>query len=95
MIFIPDRATLIERDRVEYIQEMYINALESYIKIRRPSTKNYFAKMLMKLTELRTLSVHYEKVLANMKVERGPLPPLLAEYFDNAESEGANETSSS
>ena len=67
---------------MESIQTEYVLVLQNYVKARRGPSSNHFAKLIMKLTELRTLSVHYDKVLVNMKVERGPLPPLLGEFFD-------------
>jgi len=77
-----ERPGLVSRKKVEDIQTEYVTVLQNYVRARRGPNSNHFAKLLMKLTELRTLSVHYEKVLMNMKVERGPLPPLLGEFFD-------------
>ncbi len=67
--------------RIEEIQEMYARVLETYDKARRgPGT--HFAKLLMSLVELRTLSTQYADVLFRLKVEKVSLPPLLCEYFD-------------
>ena len=68
--------------KLERVQEMYIDALMAYEKLRRPRNSNFLAKLLMKLTELRQLSVEYADVLFSLKVEKGSLPPLLSEYFD-------------
>ena len=67
--------------KVEEIQEMYARVLEAYDRARRGSG-THFAKLLMTLVELRTLSCEYSDVLFKMKVEKGSLPPLLCEYFD-------------
>ncbi|ELT98532.1 hypothetical protein CAPTEDRAFT_125155 [Capitella teleta] len=67
---------------VEQVQELYVIALLSYVKYRRSPDSQFFAKLLMKLTELRTLSVEHGDVLLALKVEKGSLPPLLMEYFD-------------
>nr|AWH55629.1 ecdysone receptor [Platynereis dumerilii] len=77
-----ERPGLISVKQVESIQTNYVTVLQNYVRVRRGPNSNHFAKVLMKLTELRTLSVHYDKVLVNMKVERGQLPPLLQEFFD-------------
>ncbi len=75
------RPGLKDMSKVNEIQEMYARVLESYDMARRgPGT--YFAKLLMTLVELRTLSCEYSDVLFKMKIERGSLPPLLCEYFD-------------
>ena len=67
---------------VEHVQDLYVLALMAYIKYRRSPSSNFLAKLLMKLTELRTLSVEHADVLFALKVEKGSLPPLLMEYFD-------------
>ena len=67
---------------VEQVQEMYVLALMAYVQYRRAPKSNFLAKLLMKLTELRTLSVEHSDVLFALKVEKGSLPPLLMEYFD-------------
>lgn len=77
-----ERPCLIERKQVEDIQFRYVAVLQNYVRVRRGTLSNHFAKLLMKLTELRTLSAQYETVLMNIQVQRGPLPPLLKEFFD-------------
>ncbi len=75
------RPGVTEVRKVEELQEMYARTLQMYDLGRRgPGT--FFAKLLMTLVELRTLSSQYADVLFNLKVERGSLPPLLCEYFD-------------
>lgn len=66
------------------MQENFVNALLEYEKYRRPQGP-YVARLLMKLTQLRQLSIEHSDVLSSLKVERGSLPPLLSEYFDVAE----------
>ena len=77
-----ERPGLLDPHKVESVQEVYINALSAYLKYRRPRGSNFFAKLLMKLVDLRTLSVEHADVLFALKVEKGSLPPLLSEYFD-------------
>ena len=73
---------MVNPHKVEKAQEVYIQALLAYIQYRRPKGTNFFAKLLMKLVDLRTLSVEHADVLFALKVEKGSLPPLLSEYFD-------------
>jgi ecdysone receptor len=76
------RPGLVDPRAVERLQEVYAEVLIAYIKRRRAMTKNYLARLLMKLVILRTLSSEHCQVLYNLKVEKGNLPPLLTEYFD-------------
>jgi len=50
-----DRPGLIESKAVEEIQEVYTSALQSYLDLRRPKQKTIFARLIMKLTDLRSL----------------------------------------
>ena len=77
-----ERPCLDDAARVEVAQERYVACLREYEIHRRPRGSNFLAKLLMKLTELRTLSVEHADVLFSLKVEKGSLPPLLSEYFD-------------
>ena len=84
-IFFLERPGLIDPKHVESIQEIYVRALQAYDAIRRPGKSQFFAKMLMKLVELRSLSAEHADVMFSLKIEKGSLPPLLCEYFDVAE----------
>ena len=67
---------------MERIQEKYVEVLNKYCHSKRKKGSNGFAKVLMKLTDLRSLSEEHSQVLLALKVEKGNLPPLLEEYFD-------------
>jgi ecdysone receptor len=77
-----ERPGLKEPGRVEEFQSTFVESLQAYDAVRRQKCGPFFAKLLMKLTELRTLSSEYTDVLFNLKIERGSLPPLLSEFFD-------------
>lgn len=77
-----ERPSLGDPAKVEVAQEMYVACLREYELHRRPKGSNFLAKLLMKLTELRTLSIEHSDMLFSLKVEKGSLPPLLSEYFD-------------
>ena len=81
-MYVSEREGMVGPAKLERVQEIYIDAMMAYEKLRRPRNSNFFAKLLMKLTELRQLSVEYADVLFSLKVEKGSLPPLLSEYFD-------------
>lgn len=52
-----DRSGLEDPERIEQMQEPILQALKHYIRSRRPAQPHIFAKLLMKLTDLRSLSV--------------------------------------
>ncbi|XP_051579592.1 oxysterols receptor LXR-alpha-like isoform X2 [Myxocyprinus asiaticus] len=81
-IFSADRPNVQDHDLVERLQQPYVDALHSYIRIKRPSDHLMFPRMLMKLVSLRTLSsVHSEQVFA-LRLQDKKLPPLLSEIWD-------------
>ncbi|XP_060086229.1 nuclear hormone receptor HR96-like [Ylistrum balloti] len=79
-LFSSDRQGLEEKQKIEEIQEYYAQILQSYISIRFPHNKVLFAKILMKLTDLRDINELHTKMLLQMKVES--IEPLLVEIFD-------------
>ncbi|KAL6113560.1 nr1h3 [Pungitius sinensis] len=81
-IFSADRPNVQDHDLVERLQQPYVDALRSYISIKRPNDHLMFPRMLMKLVSLRTLSsVHSEQVFA-LRLQDKKLPPLLSEIWD-------------
>lgn len=67
---------------MEQLQEVYVDTLQAYTKVRRTQQKNFLAKLLLKLVDLTTLSSKHSKLLKDLQIEKGSLPPLLNEYFD-------------
>lgn len=51
-----DRQDLEQPDRVDKLQEPLLEALKIYVRKRRPSKPHMFPKMLMKITDLRSIS---------------------------------------
>lgn len=64
-----DRQDLEQPDRVDMLQEPLLEALKVYVRKRRPSRPHMFPKMLMKITDLRSISAKGE---APTSGERGP-----------------------
>ena len=52
-----DRSGLENMITIEKLQEPYLEILKKYVRRRRSAQPQSFAKLLMKLTDLRTLSV--------------------------------------
>ncbi|KRX81675.1 Ecdysone receptor, partial [Trichinella sp. T6] len=68
-----DRQGLLEPRKVEDIQEVYTSTLQIYVDIQRPKMRNMFARLLMKLTDLRTLGSEHADKLFSLKLEN-PTP---------------------
>lgn len=62
MPFIPlfispaDRQDLEQAEKVDILQEPLLEALKIYVRRRRPHKPHMFPKMLMKITDLRSIS---------------------------------------
>jgi len=57
---IVDRSGLESSVNVERVQEPYLVALQHYTRHRHPNKPHLFAKLLMKLTDLRSISIKGE-----------------------------------
>ena len=57
---VSDRQDLEQPDRVDMLQEPLLEALKVYVRKRRPSRPHMFPKMLMKITDLRSISAKGE-----------------------------------
>ncbi|CAK9303182.1 unnamed protein product [Gordionus sp. m RMFG-2023] len=122
VLIFSDRPNLIEPDKVEKVQETYLEALRNYVELQRvyhnnhlnsnsalgtlsntslnnncssstpsamptsmalsPSNINILARLLMKLTELRTIACQHSDMLFSLKLKDHKLPPLLSEIWD-------------
>ncbi|XP_022244126.1 ecdysone receptor-like [Limulus polyphemus] len=82
IVIFSERPHMVEVKKVEKIQEFYIDALRAYVDNFRPPGKNYFAKLLSVLTELRTLGNMNSEMCFSLKVQNKKLPPFLAEIWD-------------
>ncbi|CAL1281376.1 unnamed protein product [Larinioides sclopetarius] len=82
IVIFSERPCLLEPKKVEKIQEFYIDTLKSYIATNRPPGKNYFARLLSTLVELRTLGNMNSELCFSLKVQNKKLPPFLEEIWD-------------
>nr|XP_022323399.1 nuclear receptor subfamily 1 group I member 2-like isoform X4 [Crassostrea virginica] len=79
-LFSADRQGVVEHDKIQQIQECYAGILQKYVQRRFPEDKITFAKIVMKLTDLRNINEVHTKMLLKMKVDS--IEPLLIEIFD-------------
>lgn len=84
-LFSPDRPSLEQRelkDAVAREQEKYSALLRRYVESKMPLGKAriYYAKLLMKLTDIRNLNEESSQVFLNMNAET--IQPLMKEVLD-------------
>ncbi|XDV44871.1 hypothetical protein PO909_013089 [Leuciscus waleckii] len=81
-----DRQDLEEADKVDVLQEPLLEALKIYVRNRRPHKPHMFPKMLMKITDLRSISAKGAERVITLKMEiPGSMPPLIQEMLENSE----------
>lgn len=79
-LFSPDRCGLAQPTKIQEIQECYARILQRYVHDRFPEDGTLFAKIIMKLTDLRNINEVHTKMLLRMKIDN--IEPLLVEIFD-------------
>ncbi|KAK7919778.1 hypothetical protein WMY93_011062 [Mugilogobius chulae] len=71
---------------VDVLQEPLLEALKIYVRKRRPHKPHMFPKMLMKITDLRSISAKGAERVITLKMEiPGSMPPLIQEMLENSE----------
>ncbi|KAI3360260.1 hypothetical protein L3Q82_014573, partial [Scortum barcoo] len=81
-----DRQDLEESEKVDVLQEPIVEALKIYVRRRRPDKPCMFPKILMKITDLRSISVKGAERVITLKMEiPGSMPPLIQEMLENSE----------
>nr|XP_049599877.1 retinoic acid receptor alpha-B isoform X2 [Syngnathus scovelli] len=81
-----DRQDLEESGKVDVLQEPMLEALKLYVRRRRPDKPCMFPKILMKITDLRSISVKGAERVITLKMEiPGSMPPLIQEMLENSE----------
>ncbi|KAG7505353.1 retinoic acid receptor alpha-B-like [Solea senegalensis] len=81
-----DRQDLEEPEKVDVLQEPMLEALKMYVRRRRPDKPCMFPKILMKITDLRSISVKGAERVITLKMEiPGSMPPLIQEMLENSE----------
>ncbi|XP_072164374.1 vitamin D3 receptor-like [Diadema setosum] len=84
-IISPDRPEITSREDVDQIQRPMVETLQTLTKINHPEDKVFFAKLIMKLTDVRDLVTHHVDDLMSMKLPDSQfenLFPLISEIFN-------------
>uniref|UniRef100_A0A8C3HUX3 NR1H4 protein n=1 Tax=Chrysemys picta bellii TaxID=8478 RepID=A0A8C3HUX3_CHRPI len=82
IIFFSDRPLLKNKQHVEKLQEPLLGILYKYSKIYHPEDPQHFARLIGRLTELRTLNHNHSEVLVTWRTKDPKLTSLLCEIWD-------------
>ena len=82
IVIFSERHNLREPNKVEKIQEIYVEALQAYVNNRRSRKNVMFAKLLSVLTELRSLGNANSEKCFSLKLRNKKLPKFLEEIWD-------------
>ena len=78
-----ERSGLKNPDMVECLQDLYMDVLTKYVKLRRGKRHRiHLAHILMSLCLLRSAGYKHSQFLYKLTLQIGSLPPLLTEYFN-------------
>lgn len=77
-----DRPFLKSREQVERLQEPLLELLYKFSKLRHPEDPQHFARLLGRLTQLRTLGHNHSGVLSALRERDHALQPLLCETWE-------------
>lgn len=86
LIIFSERPNLREPEKVEKIQDYYLELLHAYVECHANSHENSerckFARLLSLMPELRALSIVNSDVCFSLKIKNQRLPEFLAEIWD-------------
>uniref|UniRef100_A0A3Q3L4D2 Nuclear receptor subfamily 1, group H, member 4 n=1 Tax=Mastacembelus armatus TaxID=205130 RepID=A0A3Q3L4D2_9TELE len=81
-ILTPDRPYVKDQQAVERLQEPMLDVLRKLCALQHPQEPQYFAHLLGRLTELRTLNHYHAEMLTSWRVNDHKFTPLLCEIWD-------------
>ncbi|KAM8780408.1 LOW QUALITY PROTEIN: bile acid receptor-like [Rhynchonycteris naso] len=81
-VFFSDRPCLKNKQHVENLQEAILQILYKYSKIYHPEDLQHFARLIGRLTELRTLNHSHSEILSIWKTKDPKLASLLSEKWN-------------
>lgn len=78
----PDRPYVKDQPAVERLQEPMLEVLRKLCALHHPQEPQYFARLLGRLTELRTLNHYHTEMLTSWRMSDQKFTPLLCEIWD-------------
>ncbi|XP_030071068.1 bile acid receptor isoform X2 [Microcaecilia unicolor] len=82
VILTPDRQYIKDKESVEKLQEPLLDVLQKLCQVQHPENPQHFARLLGRLTELRTFNHHHAEMLMSWRVNDHKFTPLLCEIWD-------------
>ena len=76
-----DRSGLTDRDLVEQIQRVYVDALDEYEKKKRVKGGCALAKYLLRLMDLRNISVEHSKMMTILPIQEQDMPAVVKDIY--------------
>ena len=76
-----DRYGLEDKDKVEEIQKIYVDALTEYEEKKRLQSGCCLAKLLLRLSDLRSISMEHSKMLTMMKMDDSLMPNIVQDIY--------------
>lgn len=76
-----DRHDLKNKEQVEQIQKIYIDALSEYLEKKRYHSGTCLAKLLVRLGDLRSISIEHSKMLTMMHMDEGLMPHIVQDIY--------------
>ncbi|XP_046890349.1 bile acid receptor [Hypomesus transpacificus] len=81
-ILTPERPYVKDQAAVERLQDPMLEVLQKFCCLQHSSEPQHFARLLGRLTELRTLNHHHAEMLASWRMSDHKFTPLLCEIWD-------------
>lgn len=81
-ILTPDRPYVKDQSSVERLQEPMVDVLRKLCALHHPHEPQYFARLLGRLTELRSLNHYHAEIITSWRVNDHKFTPLLCEIWD-------------
>ncbi|XP_060603528.1 ecdysone receptor-like isoform X1 [Ruditapes philippinarum] len=76
-----ERHDIKNKDQVEQIQKIYVDALSEYLEKKRYHSGTCLAKLLVRLSDLRSISIEHSKMLTMMHMDEGLMPHIVQDIY--------------
>ena len=81
LVVFPDRYGLEDKEKVEEIQKIYVDALTEYEDRKRLLSGCCLARLLLRLSDLRSISMEHSKMLTMMKMDDSLMPNIVQDIY--------------
>ena len=81
VVIFSDRYGLEDKEKVEEIQKIYVDALTEYEDRKRLLSGCCLARLLLRLSDLRSISMEHSKMLTMMKMDDSLMPNIVQDIY--------------